>query len=125
MTSTGRSVGAPARASHCWRQAGYQVTLPLTPASVSNYVVPRAKKPNHFLMQAWSFAVLARKLSLQALRQKRRPQWWWQTRPNFLPQFAQRFSNLVTRLSDSEVGAPFCHGGRAVRRRISSRQLDK
>jgi hypothetical protein len=65
-----------------------------------NYVVPRAKKPNHFLMQAWSFAVFARKLSLQALRQKRRPQWWWQTRPDFLPQFAQRFSNLVIRLSE-------------------------
>jgi hypothetical protein len=25
----------------------------------------------------------------------RRPQYWWQTRPNFPPQFAQRFSNLV------------------------------
>jgi hypothetical protein len=30
--------------------------------------------PNHFLMRAWSFAVFARKSSLQALRQKRRPQ---------------------------------------------------
>src|SRR5260221_7704206 len=46
-------------------------------------------------MHAWSFAVFARKLSLQALRQKRRRRWWWQTRPSFPPQFAQRFSNLV------------------------------
>ena len=29
---------------------------------------------NHFLMRAWFFADFARKLSLQALRQKRRPQ---------------------------------------------------
>jgi hypothetical protein len=37
---------------------------------------------------------------LQALRQKRRPQWWWLTRPNLAPQFAQRlFSNLVMTLS--------------------------
>src|SRR6266446_9279893 len=62
--------------------------------------VPRVKKPNHFLTRAWSFAVFARKLSLQALWQKRRPQWWWLTRPNFPPQFAQRlFSNLVMTLS--------------------------
>src|SRR6266478_6857444 len=54
--------------------------------------VPRVKKPNHFLTRAWSFAVFATKLSLRALRQKRRPQWWWLTRPNFPPQFAQRFS---------------------------------
>ena len=40
----------------------------------SRYVVARAKKPNHFLMRAWSFADFTRKLSLQALRQKRRPQ---------------------------------------------------
>src|SRR6266446_10777829 len=62
--------------------------------------VPRVKKPNHFLTRAWSFAVFARKLSLQALWQKRRPQWRWLTRPNFPPQFAQRlFSNLVMTLS--------------------------
>jgi hypothetical protein len=55
-------------------------------------------------MRLWSFAVFARKSSLQALRQKRRAQWRWQTRPNFPPQFAQRFSNLVMKLSsDLEV----------------------
>jgi hypothetical protein len=58
-----------------------------------------AARPNHFLMRAWSFAVFARKPSLQAFRQNRRPQWLWQTRPNFPPQFAQRFSNLVMKLS--------------------------
>jgi hypothetical protein len=35
---------------------------------------------------------------LQALQQKRRPQWYWETRPNFPAQLAQRFSNLVMRL---------------------------
>jgi hypothetical protein len=71
------------------------------------------KKPNHLLMHAWSFAVLARKLSLQALRQKRRPRWWWETRPNFPPQLAQRFSNLVMRLSSvGRLATPCCQGAR-------------
>ena len=56
-------------------------------------------RPNHFLMRAWPFAVFARKSFLQAFRQKRRPQWLWWTRPNFPPQFAQRFANLVMKLS--------------------------
>jgi len=61
-------------------------------------------RPNHFLMRAWPFAVFARKSFLQAFRQKRRPQWLWWTRPNFPPQFVQRFSNLVMKLStDLEV----------------------
>jgi hypothetical protein len=58
-----------------------------------------AARPNHFLIRSWPFAVFARKSALQAFRQKRRPQWLWQTRPNFPPQVAQRFSNLVMKLS--------------------------
>jgi hypothetical protein len=46
-------------------------------------------------MREWSFAIFARKLSLQALLQKRSAQCWWQTRPNLPPQVVQRFSNLV------------------------------
>jgi hypothetical protein len=57
------------------------------------------ERPNHFLKRAKSLAVFARKFSLHVSRQKRRPRWWWQIRPNFPPQFAQRFSNLVMRLS--------------------------
>jgi hypothetical protein len=41
---------------------------------------------------------------LQALRQKRKPQWWWETRPNFPPQFEQRFCNLVMTLSSGFAG---------------------
>jgi hypothetical protein len=41
----------------------------------SSYEALRGKKPNHLLMHAWSFGVFARMLSLQALRQKRRPRW--------------------------------------------------
>jgi len=69
--------------------------------------LPRdAARPNHLLMRTWSFAVFARKPSLQAFRQKRRPQWLCETRPNFPPQFAQRFSNLAMKLSaDLEVDA--------------------
>jgi hypothetical protein len=48
-------------------------TPPLTPVQLGTYEALRGKKPNHRRMHAWSFAVLARKLSLQALRQKRRP----------------------------------------------------
>ena len=54
-----------------------------------------ARLPSHFLMREWSFAIFARNLSLQALRQKRSAQCWWQTRPNLPPQVVQRFSNLV------------------------------
>jgi len=46
-------------------------------AVVAVAFIEDAARPNHFLMRAWSFAVFARKSSLQALRQKRRPQWWW------------------------------------------------
>src|SRR5215208_6892188 len=38
------------------------------------YHVEGARKPNHFLTRARSPAACARKLSLHALRQKRRPQ---------------------------------------------------
>jgi hypothetical protein len=53
--------------------------IPLTVITVStatprHYHVEGARKPNHFLTRAWSRAACARKLSLQALRQKRRPQ---------------------------------------------------
>ena len=58
-----------------------------------------ANRPNHFRMRIWPIAVFATKSYLQAFRQKHRPQWLWRTRPNFLPQFAQRFSNLVMKLS--------------------------
>ena len=44
-------------------------------ASQVRHAALRGKKPNHLLMHAWSLAVFARKLSLQALRQNRRPQW--------------------------------------------------
>jgi hypothetical protein len=44
--------------------------------SPADHAARRDKKLNHLLMLAWSVAVFARKLSLQALRQKRRPQWW-------------------------------------------------
>jgi hypothetical protein len=84
----------------------------------------RGKKPNHLLMHAWSFAVLARKLSLQALRQKRRPRWWWETRPNFPPQLAQRFSNLVMRLSSvGRLATPCCQARARTWRRIRSHRL--
>jgi hypothetical protein len=100
MLSTFLAVSTHAAA----RRAG-QVVDPRLRRQLIIYAALRGKKPNHLLMHAWSFAVFARKLFLQALRQKRRPQWWWQTRPNFPPQFAQRFSNLVMRLSSSlEVG---------------------
>ena len=56
---------------------------------------PFGASPSHFRMRAWSFAVLARNSSLQPFRQKRMPQCWWHRRPNFPPQYAQRFSNLV------------------------------
>jgi hypothetical protein len=77
--------------------------LPTSNCSVGagSHVVPPANKPNHLLMRAWSLAVLARKLALQALRQKRSPQWVWLTRPNFPPQFAQRLFNLVMSLSSN------------------------
>ena len=66
-----------------------------------------ANRPNHFRMRIWPIAVFATKSYLQAFRQKRRPQWLWRTRPNFLPQFAQRFSNLVMKLStDLEADGP-------------------
>src|SRR6266851_5349933 len=92
-----------------------QVGTCLEQADTGEHVVRRANKPNHFLMRAWSFAVLARKSSLQALRQKRRPQWWWQTRPSLPPQFGQRLSGLAMRLaSDLEVGrATFGMRGRS------------
>jgi hypothetical protein len=84
----------------------------------------RGKKPNHLRMHAWSFAVLARKLSLQVLRQKRRPRWWWETRPNFPPQLAQRFSNLVMRLSSvGRLATPCCQARARTWRRIRSHRL--
>jgi hypothetical protein len=89
--------------------------IPLTPAAKKRFMIPGPpiglidaghhdlpalqERPNHFLKRAKSLAVFARKFSLHVSRQKRRPRWWWQIRPNFPPQFAQRFSSLVMRLS--------------------------
>jgi hypothetical protein len=51
-----------------------RLSIPGRTACLARYVVAGANRPNHFLMRAWSFADFAKKLSLQALRQKRRPQ---------------------------------------------------
>jgi hypothetical protein len=50
-------------------------TLPIFPAR--SFCDRDATLPNHFRMRAWPFAVFARKSSLQAFRQNRRPQWLW------------------------------------------------
>lgn len=44
------------------------------------------RRPSHLFVLMRSFATFLRKLSLQGLRQKRRPQWEWWIRPNFPPQ---------------------------------------
>jgi len=78
--------------------------------------------PNHFLIGALSFAVFAGKSPLQAFRQKRKPQWLWQTRPNFPPQCAQRFSNLVMKLSTNlEVDCTTRQTRASVRIRLTRR----
>ena len=67
------STAGPCRTGPSW-PSGYD--LPMTQTGrLLTCVVPRVNKPNHRLMRAWSLAVFARKLALQALRQKRSPQW--------------------------------------------------
>ena len=69
-----------ARASGAYRDRAISGTHPGIPvdqvAAFELRLGLLAIQPSHLLIDAWSFAVFARKPSLQALRQKRRRQCW-------------------------------------------------